>query len=202
MKITCLASGGMDSTVLLHRLKVENHKILPLYVNYGQKAHKKEFRCISDQCSKLGLSLNCIDISNLHLISSGLTSKHISSVDKPIFPNRNLILLSIATSFAFDNNCDIVAIALLGDSTFPDQSKEFVKNTEIVISSSLGAEMKIWTPFIQLNKLEVIRLAKKYQVDIHQTYSCYEGTEEPCEQCLGCKDRRSVLQIEHSNSVS
>ena len=195
MKITCLISGGIDSITLLHRLKIEDHKIFPLYINYGQKAHKKEFSCVSNACAKLGLSLNCIDISNLHLISSGLTSKDISSIDEPIFPNRNLILLSIAASFAFDNDCNIIAVALLGDSAFPDQTKEFIKNTEITISSSLGTKMKIWSPFIQLNKLEVVRLAKKYQIDLNQTYSCYEGTEEPCGQCLGCQDRKSVREI-------
>lgn len=194
MKIICLVSGGIDSTVLLFRLHKEGHDIIPLHINYGQKSAKLELESVYNACDLLQLKPQIVDLSGLKIIRSGLTDPELSHITDPVFPGRNLLFLTIAASFANSNAIDVVAMGILGGSLFPDQSKEFVKKAELTISSALGAKMKILTPFIKLNKLEVVRIGKMYDFPLNSTYSCYAGTELPCGKCLSCIDRENTLQ--------
>ena len=196
MKIICLVSGGIDSVVLLFKLKKNNHHIIPLFINYGQKSFKKEFKAATIACEKLNLNLEKIDIPGLSLIPSGLTSIKHSPIVNPIFPARNMILLSIAASFAVSKSIQIIGIGILGDSNFPDQTKEFIDNAEQALSSSTGVKFNIFAPLSTLNKLEVVRLAKENKIPISFTYSCYLGSEKSCNECLSCKDRQQSFKIE------
>ncbi len=194
MKIVCLISGGIDSTVLLFRLAKNKHQIIPLFVNYGQKAVKKELESAKKTCQILKLKLHVIDLSGLSAIPSGLTNTRISAIKNPIFPNRNLILLSIASAFAAIKSCFVISIGIIGGSDFADQTKKFVKDSEIALS--YGRKITILTPLIELNKLEVVRLAKENQIPLNFTFSCYSASSEPCKKCLGCIDRMKVFEIE------
>lgn len=194
MKIVCLLSGGIDSTTLFFRLRKNEHELIPLLVNYGQKAFKKEFEAVQHICEISELSPNIIDISGLSSISSGLTNNNESPIDNPIFPNRNLILLSVAAAFAENQSCQVIAIGLIGDSSFADQTKDFVRDAEVALSH--GHSITILAPMIELNKLEVVRLAKENNISLDFTYSCYFGGNEHCGKCLSCIDRKKVFEIE------
>lgn len=194
MKIVCLISGGIDSTTLLFKLVKNNHKVFPLYVNYGHKSAKQELCAAKKACKLLKLKLNHIDISGLSLISSGLTDNKISFIKYPVFPNRNIILLSIASAFASNYSCNVIAIGLTAGSDFADQTKKFVKNTESVLS--FGTKTIILTPLIELNKLEVVRLANDNNIPLYFTYSCYGGAPKTCGKCLGCRDRKNTFSLE------
>jgi len=192
MKIVCLISGGVDSTVLLFRLHKEGHDIIPLHINYGQKSAKPELESVHKVCDLLQLEPQIIDLNGLKIIRSGLTDPKLSHISNPVFPGRNLLFLTIAASFANSNSIDVIAMGILGHTFFPDQTKEFVKKAELTISSALGNRINILTPFIELNKLEVIRIGKKYNIPLDITYSCYAGTKPPCGECLSCKDRENM----------
>lgn len=194
MKIVCLLSGGIDSTTLLFRLKKNRHDVIPLFINYGQKAAKKEYEASQKACKILGIKLNVIDIPGLSIISSGLTTNEISPIDTPVFPNRNLILLSVGAAFAQTNSCQMIAIGLIEGTNFSDQTKEFVKRTELSLSTEQN--ITILAPMIELNKLEVVRLAIENRIPLDFTYSCYFGLDEPCNECLSCKDRLNAFMVE------
>jgi len=194
MKIVSLLSGGIDSTILLFRLVKNNHDVIPLFVNYGQKAYKKEFEAATKACKVLKLKLNIIDISGLSSISSGLTSKKLSPIKNPVFPNRNLILLTVASAFSVNKTCHVIAIGITNNLDFADQTKKFVQDAEKAISH--GRNMTILSPMIELNKLEVIRLAKENNIPLDFTYSCHFGSVKHCGKCLNCKDRIKVFRME------
>jgi len=194
MKIVCLLSGGIDSTILLFRLKKNGHEIIPLFINYGQKAAKKEREAAQKACEILDIKLNVIDIPGLSTISSGLTTNEISPIDTPVFPNRNLILLSLGAAFAQTNSCQVIAIGLIEGTNFSDQTREFVKKLESTLS--MEQNISILAPMITLNKLEVVRLAKENKIPLDFTYSCYFGLDTPCNECLSCKDRSNAFMIE------
>src|SRR5438445_4719974 len=162
MKIVCLASGGIDSSVLMFMLKKSNHEVFPLHVNYGQKAEKMELKSAKEVCEILKLSLEVMNIPGLGIILSGLTNSHLSVTEHPLFPARNLLLLTIGASYAFTKSIRVISIGLLTNPIFPDQTIKFVKSSEISISEAVGTSMKLLVPFIELNKCEVISLARKY----------------------------------------
>lgn len=189
MKVVCLASGGIDSSVLLFMLKKSNHEVFPLHVNYGQKAEKMELKSAQDVCRFLNLSLEVMDVNGMGKISSGLTDLQMSASHDPLFPARNLLLLTIGGAYAFTKSIKVISMGLLANPVFPDQTMEFIANAETTINTAMGTSMKLLTPFIELNKLEVVRLAQKYGFPLGSTYSCYEGSEFHCGKCASCKER-------------
>lgn len=196
MKIVCLLSGGIDSVVMLFRLKKSDHDLIPLFINYGQKSLKPELESAKIACKMLNLHLEEIDISGLSSIPSGLTNSQYSPIDFPVFPARNMILLSVAASFAFSKSIQVIGIGVLNDVNFPDQTKSFLNAAENTLSMSVDSKLKILAPLSDLNKLEVVRLAIENDISLNFTYSCYSGLEKPCGECLSCKDRQQVFDIE------
>lgn len=192
MKIICLSSGGMDSSVLLRMLQNNDHELHPLFVNYGQKSAKQELNAFEKVCKFLKIEGHVIDLDSLKEIKCGLTDKNISAIDFPFFPARNLILMSIGAAYAFNHASDILSVAFLKNSTFPDQTQKFVTDIENTIKTSLGTDFKILTPFIDMDKKEVLQLAKKYNFPLDLTYSCHSGGEKPCGKCMGCLEREKV----------
>ena len=112
-----------------------------------------------------------------------------SPLENPYFPNRNLLFLTIASAYACQNSIKIISIGLIDNVIFPDQTKKFVKGTEESISTSLGYNIKILAPLMELDKREVIGLAKLHQIPLKLTYSCYVGNQEHCGKCKACQER-------------
>ena len=193
MRVVCLSSGGIDSSVILHMLKQKKYELLPLYVDYGHKSAELEIKSLMKICFELKLEPKIIKLNELSAISSGLTDANISHINDPFFPNRNLLLLTIAASYAYKNSINIVSIGLLDNMIFPDQNMEFVSAAEKTISSSLGQEIKILTPLIELDKKEVVDLAKKHKIPLEYTYSCYSGESLPCGNCKACVERQLAM---------
>ena len=66
MKILVLASGGLDSTVLLHKAvkEVGAENVVAMNTFYGQK-HAKEMEYAKWQCEHLGVELHNVDLSQI-----------------------------------------------------------------------------------------------------------------------------------------
>ena len=188
MKIVCLASGGADSSILMFLLQKKGHDILPLHINYGQKSEKLELEAYNKVCAFLNLKPAVIDAKGLKKIESGLTTSTLSPIENPFFPGRNLLFLVIGSSYAFSKSIKTISVGFLDNSEFPDQNKEFVKKTEDLLKISLNYGVTILTPLINLDKKEVLNLAKKYSFPLDLTYSCYLGINPPCGRCHACKD--------------
>lgn len=197
MKIVCLVSGGIDSSVLMFLLQKKGHEIFPLHINYGQKSEKMESQSYNKICEFLNLKPIVIDAKGLKEIESGLTTSELSPIQNPLFPGRNLLFLVIGSGYAFSKSIKTISMGFLDNSVFPDQTKEFVKKSEELLNLTLNYDITILTPMIDLDKREVINLAKKYNFPLDLTYSCYLGTDPPCGKCHACTD---VLKASTSES--
>lgn len=195
MKVVCLASGGIDSSVLMRMLKQMGHEIFPLHINYGQKAAEMERNAFCKVCEFLEVKPEVFDIPDIGKTSVGLTNPKLSHEDNPLFPARNLLLLTVAASYALAKSIKVVSIGSLANSIFPDQTKEFIKNAEATLNVATQDRIKILTPLIDLNKREVIDLARKYEFPLGITYSCYLGLKNPCGKCMSCKEREAAEKI-------
>jgi len=192
MKVVCLASGGIDSSVLMLMLKNMGHEVFPLHVNYGQKAAMMELKSFSKVCEFLEIKPEVIDISGIGKLSIGMTKPDLSYNDNPLFPARNLLLLTVGAVYAYTKSITVISIGSLSNSTFPDQTKEFMKNSETTLNIAIQEQIKILTPLIDLNKREVVDLARKYNFPLEITYSCYIGLSNPCGKCMSCKEREAA----------
>jgi len=107
-KVVLILSGGLDSTTLLYDLLNQDLDVYPVSFIYGQK-HIKELDCAIKTCQDLNLTHEIVNIPFLEGFSSSLTDTTISvpeghyeteNMKSTVVPNRNMIMLSIATGYA------------------------------------------------------------------------------------------------------
>ena len=100
----CLASGGLDSTLCLHLLREQGLQALPVYVNYGQRNHSREWASLSAGCA-VNKFPNPVqfDFSSFgRVIRSGLTDRRLRVNEDAFTPTRNLLFLVLAGAVGSD----------------------------------------------------------------------------------------------------
>lgn len=188
LSIVPLVSGGLDSTVMAFMFREEGITQYPLFINYGQLAAEREWRACNTSFARLKLPKpTLIDIAGFgKLIKSGLTDPSLDIVTKAFLPNRNLLFLVAAASFAWQNEASAVAIGLLCEEhhLFPDQTANFLENSQETLRNAMFYDIKILAPLIKMTKRDIIELARLR--NIGGTYSCHKGHEKPCGKCISC----------------
>lgn len=217
-KILVLASGGLDSTCLLHKAvdKVGASNVFALNMYYGQK-HHKEMECFQWQMERLGIeNYRTLDLSSIFegykgctLLQGGGDIPHESYAEqlakKPgtvstYVPFRNGLFLSVAASIALQEGCDTIWYGAHADDAagdaYPDCTPEFIEAMSNAIWEGSGQAVNMYGPWAKLNKAGVVAegiATGMTQEDFEHTWSCYEGGDEPCGKCGTCIDRKAAL---------
>lgn len=188
MSFVSLVSGGLDSTLIGVMAKEEGVEHFPLFIDYGQRAARKEWETCKLVHDALGLPTPTrMDLSGFgRIIASGLTREELDIKDDAFTPGRNLMFLLMGSAYAYQQRASSVAIGLLAEefSLFPDQKPQFVTQAESTISTAMGRRIKVLTPLIEFGKADVVRLAQAK--GITGTYSCHTGNSKPCGLCIAC----------------
>lgn len=190
MRVVALSSGGVDSSVTMLLLKKKDYSIFPLFVNYGQLSAEREWNACQRICEFLDLKPERMDVQGFgKLVASGITSRNCDVEKEAFLPTRNLLFLTLGAAYGYAKAAHVVAIGLLSNPIFPDQTSDFVQEAQKTISKALGIDITILAPLISLDKSDTLRLARKYGLPIEYTYSCHSGGEKPCGRCISCKER-------------
>ncbi len=210
-KIVVIYSGGMDSFTVLHRAINEGYDVHALSFNYGQR-HLRELDCAKAVCEELGVPHLVTDISaiNVLLQGSSLTSNEIEvaeghysaqNMKSTVVPNRNMILLSLAVGYAVSIEAGKVFYgAHSGDHTiYPDCRPEFVHAMNDVTRIANFEEVEIASPFLNEDKIAIVRYGLEHGLDYSKTWTCYNGREKSCGKCGSCVERLEAFQL---NSVT
>jgi len=203
-KAVCLLSGGMDSSTLAYLARNQGYDIYALHFMYGQMTEKRELAC----AKAIAESLNAaeflkIPLAHFSLIGkSSLTDASMEIEDygegDPSLPNtyvpfRNANLLSIATSFAEARDADAIFIGVQASdyAGYPDCRPEFIDAFQKVmdIGTSQEAKIRLLSPFVKMNKTDIIKTGIKLGVPYELTWSCYKNNEEACGRCSSCHFR-------------
>lgn len=190
MSVVTLVSGGLDSTLVAFLTREAGVHQHPLFINYGQRAYRRELYACITSLKKIGLGEPAI--ANLpgfgQLIKSGLTDVTLRVHEDAFTPGRNMLFLLVAAAHAHQMNADAVAIGLLNESTslFPDQTSAFLAEAESLITRCMGRSIKVLAPLSSFYKKDVVALAA--EKGIGGTYSCHVGGEEPCGACIACRE--------------
>jgi 7-cyano-7-deazaguanine synthase len=208
-----ILSGGLDSTTCMGIAKEAGYELFPISFDYGQR-HKIEIENAKQVAEHYGVSASHkiikldflrdfggsaltddnIDVPN---VVNGLTEgSEESEIPVTYVPGRNLLFLSIATSYAEVTGSEAIYIGVnaLDYSGYPDCRPEFIHKVEevIALATKVGVEGKgitIETPLIDWTKARIVQEGLKIGVPYELTTSCYNGKAEACGVCDSCRLR-------------
>ena len=184
-----LLSGGIESSVLL-RLEHRNGPARALFIDYGQRAAQRERAAAECQCRALDLALDVLDMA---AAGRAFRARQKQRLHVPI-PHRNLVILSLALSYATQYEARRIGFALNRDDTlfYPSAGRPFLNHFG-ALANDLG-DIELATPLIDLDKTGVVRLGVELGVDFATTYSCLLGHARQCGACPQCRHRRAALR--------
>lgn len=210
MKAVVVLSGGLDSTTALYKAMFLGYECYTISFNYGQK-HKKELEAAKKIADLMKITHKEVDITSItDLISnSALTSNikvpegHYASENMKItvVPNRNMIMYSIAIGYAVNIKANVVVIGVhAGDHfIYPDCRPEFIKTLSSL--AYLGNEgfclpdFKIYAPFLNIKKQDIVSLGNQLKVPFQLTWSCYKGGNKHCGVCGTDNERKEAFRL-------
>jgi 7-cyano-7-deazaguanine synthase len=211
-----LCSGGLDSVVLAHYLKkIENvEKLQLIFLDYNQKSLNEELSCVKKLSKEINADLEIVDIRWLGKVSTSFINKDIDK-DKIqtkedliswYVPCRNALFLLIGLAFAeskFISKTEkyniYLGIKYEGDLQFKDTTPEFLEQMNKTSGFCTQEEgFKFIAPFLNKDKEELIELAKKLNINLKDTYSCYIGGEFHCGVCSACKSRKKAFKFSNT----
>ncbi len=209
MKAVCLLSGGMDSSTLAYLAKHDGYDILALHFTYGQRTEEKERECAKRIARHLNaLEFLEVDLAYLKAVgASSLTDPAMrikphteagEGIPDTYVPFRNANLLSVATSFAEARRAGAIYIGVQASdySGYPDCRPEFIDAFQKVITLGTRPDSGITlkTPFVRLNKAEILKIGMELRVPYEDTWSCYAENEVACGICGSCHFRLEAFR--------
>lgn len=195
-KIICLCSGGLDSFAMVRVFKNLDYKIKILYVDYGHLSRHYEYKSVQSIAKLLDieeiLKINIKDYGDL--FSNNLTIKE--KLLNDFFPGRNLLLLTIAASIAYEFKIQEIGIGIINSTRiFTDCTTSFFSKVEDLFYLMFNFHLGIQAPLENCSKLDIIRYLKKYKLPLNITYSCQKGEENHCMKCPSCIERFKAIEI-------
>jgi 7-cyano-7-deazaguanine synthase len=202
-ELVVLASGGVDSAILVADQAAQGQEVQPLYVRFGlaweqiEEAHLRRF--LEAVPGQLGirplavLELPIADVYGAHWSVSGAGTPDETTPDEAVYlPGRNLLLLAKTTVWCALHGLARIALGTLRGNPFADSSAEFLTGFARLASMALGHELEVVTPFAGLTKPEVLALGRG--LPLEHTFSCIApvGTDH-CQRCNKCAERRSAF---------
>ena len=204
-KAIVVLSGGMDSTTLLYDVISQDYETYAVSFNYNQK-HSRELEMASATCNKLGINHRIIDISVLNEIAPSALTRDDIEVPKghyaddnmklTVVPNRNMVLLSLATSYAISVDATKLFYgAHAGDhDIYPDCRKEFIDSMKQSIGLCDWNRVELDAPYWDIDKGDIAIKGLELGVDYSLTLTCYNGGEEACGKCGSCTERLEAFE--------
>lgn len=202
MKCVVLLSGGLDSSTLAVEMS-STHEVLALSFDYGAKHNERELRSAKEIADIYSFSHKIVNLRGAlfggALMGVGeIPHAHYSdeTQKQTVVSNRNMVLLSVAASYAIGVGANVVAYAChAGDAdVYPDCRPAFVEQMAKVLTLCDYSTIELRTPFITWTKRDIARRAVELGVPVDLTYSCYEGAQFPCGECGACRSREEALK--------
>ncbi len=197
--VAVLASGGVDSAILVGHLASEGREVTPIYVRFGlawedvEARHLERFLASlsnSNVKSLIVLDQPVADIYSAHWSMTGQDVPDDDSPDEAVYlPGRNLLLLVKSSVWCALNGIPTIALGTLAANPFPDADSEFFAGFSALAGRALSSPLEVVTPFAGRSKQEVLELGRQLALDL--TFSCIAPrSERHCGRCNKCAERQ------------
>lgn len=197
-RVAVLASGGLDSSVLLGDLARRGRRVFPVYVRAGLRWERSEIGVLRSFIAALGsakvaplaiLDLPMTDVAPNHWTVTGRqVPGYRAALESNYIVGRNLSLLVKAAIFCAHNRIGEIAMAPLESNPFPDARPEFFRAVERAVDLGVGLKIRVTTPFAGMTKAQVIRRGREFP--LARTMSCANPRGSlHCGACTKCAER-------------
>lgn len=194
-----LASGGLDSAILVGDLARSSPRVQPLYVRFGLVWEKTEETWLRRYLAALNLSnvaplkvFECPirDVYGDHWSTSGEATPDAKSEDAAVFlPGRNLLLFSQSAIWCHLQGIETIAVGVLAGNPFPDATDDYFAAIETTVNLALTGNLRLVRPYSKLNKVDVLR--RGVGLPLKETMSCIHPVNgKHCGVCNKCAERR------------
>ncbi|NEQ70210.1 MAG: 7-cyano-7-deazaguanine synthase, partial [Symploca sp. SIO2D2] len=114
-----------------------------------------------------------------------------------VVPNRNMVLISVATAWAISLGAEAVAYAAhSGDhAIYPDCREVFGDAMDAALAVCDWSRIRLYRPFVGLSKADIVREGERCGAPLEMTWSCYKGRELHCGRCGTCVERREAFHL-------
>jgi 7-cyano-7-deazaguanine synthase len=202
--IGVLASGGLDSSILLAHLLGQGHRVQPFYIRKGlywqehELAGLRLFLQAIATPNLLDLVLLELPLTDLYSGHWSLTGQNAPAHDSPddavYLPGRNALLLVKAAVWCQLHGIEQLALAPLGTSPFEDAGAQFLADFEAALNRGAQRRVQFLSPFGKMNKQQVMALG--VQLPLELTFSCIAPIGGlHCGRCNKCAERKAAFQL-------
>ncbi len=209
--VVAIVSGGLDSVTLAYHLADIGYDLKLISYNYGQR-HVKELAFAKLCAERLSAEHFVVDLNAITglMNTSSLTSDEIEVPDGhyaeqtmkiTVVPNRNAIMINVATALAVSRGFDCVATGVHGGDHFiyPDCRPEFIvsqaETLRLANAGFISDKFDVLAPFCNIPKDGIVKVGDALGVPWSETWSCYKGGEVHCGSCGTCFERREAFEI-------
>jgi 7-cyano-7-deazaguanine synthase len=200
-KISVLASGGLDSSVLIAKLAA-GAEVYPIYVRCGFAWEDMELEGLQSFLDALAnrnvkpTTVLFAQASVLYGDHWSVTGARVPAADEPdentYLPGRNILLISLAAIWCSTHTVSRIAIGSLGGNPFADATPEFFDTFARVLSNGLGHEVLIEAPLRGFHKEDLIKQFKDLPLELTLTCMAPKGLQH-CGQCNKCFERQQAF---------
>jgi len=201
-RIAVLASGGLDSSILMAD-KARSAEIHPLYVQWGlpwevtERESLQAFLSAIKSPNTSSPTVISVPIKAVYGDHWSLRSDRVPSADDPdsavFLPGRNILLIGLAAVWCSTHGVSRIAIGSLGGNPFPDATPEFFEKFASTLSTGLGHKIVVEAPYRGLNKSDIIRQFRDLPLEL--TLTCMAPLKgKHCGRCNKCGERRKAFR--------
>jgi 7-cyano-7-deazaguanine synthase len=203
--LVVLASGGVDSAILVADQATHDRVVIPVYVRFGlaweeiEEAHLRRFlgtlsnrHCVQPLAV---LELPVADVYGPHWSVSGADVPDETTSDDAVYlPGRNLLLLAKTSVWCAVHGVRSIALGTLQGNPFADSSGDFLSGFAALAGLALGHQLDVVTPFAALTKAEVVKRGEG--LPLEHTFSCIAPIAQVhCGRCNKCAERRKGFAV-------
>lgn len=202
ISIGVLASGGLDSSILIGHLLGRSRPVQPFYIRTGlvwqesELAALRRFLAAVDRPGLAKLVVLELPLGDLYGDHWSLTGQNTPAADTPdeavFLPGRNALLLIKAAVWCQLHRVQELALAPLGTSPFADASGDFLADFQAALNHGGTGKLTLLRPFGDMTKRQVMELGREMPLEL--TFSCIAPIGGlHCGRCNKCAERRAAF---------
>jgi 7-cyano-7-deazaguanine synthase len=196
-----LASGGLDSAVLLYDL-TSQHEVVPLYIAKGLAWEAEEQRALQQFVTRLAHPrvqapvILPLPVGGLYGNHWSVTGVGVPAADRPdeevFLPARNVLLFTAAAIWCYGHGVHDITVGSLEGNPFPDATDEFFADLARLLSTALSHTIVITAPFRHATKASLIERFQHLPLEL--TLTCNAPRQgQHCGGCNKCYERQQAF---------